>query len=384
MSGDGAHVIGLISDTHGLVRADVHTALAGVELILHAGDVGGDEVLDELELIAPVLAVYGNTDAPGDARLAESIERTIGGVRIHVSHGHELGSPTAEKLLERYAGRCDRVRSHASAAGRAGGWTTRREPGRGGPTPIQARAERGAADDRARSGAGRAGAARGLRPLSSCALVVESCVRADCGEASVGVATTSNARAHERTGVLPSIRRIDSLPMSAGSPSECPMRCVHLRYARDAITLAQRLDRGVARRARDLRRRRRAPRGREARGARSVVSRRAARRDRGASRAARHARRARSAHRVEDGARGMAGTEPRARARQRCAPRDRDEHRGARRRAASDEADRHAGDARRCRAGDGIGRRERVRAGASIPSSTSWWRRRCRSSRAAR
>ena len=103
MSDDGAHVIGLISDTHGLVRADVHTALAGVELILHAGDVGGDEVLDELALIAPVLAVYGNTDARGDARLAESIERTIGGVRIHVSHGHELGSPTVKKLLERYA-----------------------------------------------------------------------------------------------------------------------------------------------------------------------------------------------------------------------------------------------------------------------------------------
>jgi uncharacterized protein len=97
-----AHVIGLISDTHGLVRASVHRALSGVELILHAGDVGGDEILDELALIAPVLAVYGNTDAPGDPRLAESIERTIGGVRVHVSHGHELGSPTPAKLLERY------------------------------------------------------------------------------------------------------------------------------------------------------------------------------------------------------------------------------------------------------------------------------------------
>jgi putative phosphoesterase len=103
MSDEGALVIGLISDTHGLVRPAVHTALAGVELILHAGDVGGDEILDELELIAPVLAVYGNTDAPGDPRLAESIERTIGGVRIHVSHGHELGSPTPKTLLERYA-----------------------------------------------------------------------------------------------------------------------------------------------------------------------------------------------------------------------------------------------------------------------------------------
>jgi putative phosphoesterase len=74
-----------------------------VDLILHAGDVGGDEVLDELALIAPVIAVYGNTDAPDDPRLRASIERTIGGVSVHVSHGHELGSPTPAKLLERYA-----------------------------------------------------------------------------------------------------------------------------------------------------------------------------------------------------------------------------------------------------------------------------------------
>lgn len=95
-------MIGLISDTHGLLRPRVHEALAGVELILHAGDVGGDEVLDELSLIAPVLAVYGNTDAPGQPRLVESIERTIGGVSIHVSHGHEVGSPTPARLLARY------------------------------------------------------------------------------------------------------------------------------------------------------------------------------------------------------------------------------------------------------------------------------------------
>ena len=51
------HVIGIISDTHGLVRPDVHTALTGVELILHAGDVGGQDILMELGLIAPVRAV---------------------------------------------------------------------------------------------------------------------------------------------------------------------------------------------------------------------------------------------------------------------------------------------------------------------------------------
>ncbi|HEY2027277.1 MAG TPA: metallophosphoesterase family protein [Gemmatimonadaceae bacterium] len=95
-------LIGLISDTHGLVRPQVHRALAGVEIILHAGDVGGDEVLDELALIAPVLAVYGNTDTPGDPRLRDAIDRVFGGVSVHVSHGHELGSPTLVKLLERY------------------------------------------------------------------------------------------------------------------------------------------------------------------------------------------------------------------------------------------------------------------------------------------
>jgi uncharacterized protein len=96
------HVIGLIADTHGELRPDVHTALAGVELILHAGDVGGDAVLDELSLVAPVRAVYGNTDPPDDPRLTAAIVCTIGGVSIHVSHGHEVGGPTPARLLARY------------------------------------------------------------------------------------------------------------------------------------------------------------------------------------------------------------------------------------------------------------------------------------------
>jgi len=103
MTAPAVRTIGLISDTHGLVRPDVHTALAGVELILHAGDVGGDAILDELALIAPVRAVYGNTDVPGDPRLAAAIEMEIEGVRVHVSHGHEVGAPTPAKLLARYS-----------------------------------------------------------------------------------------------------------------------------------------------------------------------------------------------------------------------------------------------------------------------------------------
>jgi uncharacterized protein len=93
--------IGLISDTHGLLRADVHDALAGTSLILHAGDVGGEEILRELALIAPVQAVFGNTDPPDHPGLFTAIDRTIDGVSIHVSHGHEVGA-APDRLLERY------------------------------------------------------------------------------------------------------------------------------------------------------------------------------------------------------------------------------------------------------------------------------------------
>lgn len=58
----GTKLIGLISDTHGLVRPQAVEALAGVDMILHAGDVGNSEVLDALRDIAPVVAVRGNND----------------------------------------------------------------------------------------------------------------------------------------------------------------------------------------------------------------------------------------------------------------------------------------------------------------------------------
>jgi putative phosphoesterase len=55
-------VVGVISDTHGLVRPEALEALAGSELIIHAGDVGSPEVLEELGRLAPVVAVRGNND----------------------------------------------------------------------------------------------------------------------------------------------------------------------------------------------------------------------------------------------------------------------------------------------------------------------------------
>ena len=95
-------LLGLVSDTHGLVRPELFTALSGVDLILHAGDVGGRSILDELSAIAPVRAVFGNTDPPGEPGLKAFQQLDIEGVSIQVSHGHEVGSPTAEKLLARY------------------------------------------------------------------------------------------------------------------------------------------------------------------------------------------------------------------------------------------------------------------------------------------
>lgn len=55
-------MIGVISDTHGLVRPEVFEILKGSELIIHAGDIGGQEVIDALRTIAPVVAVRGNND----------------------------------------------------------------------------------------------------------------------------------------------------------------------------------------------------------------------------------------------------------------------------------------------------------------------------------
>lgn len=80
-------LVGVISDTHGLLRPQAIKALKEVSLIIHAGDVGTPAVLDSLESIAPVVAVRGNTDRDGWAcrlPLTEVVE--IGGVSLYVLH----------------------------------------------------------------------------------------------------------------------------------------------------------------------------------------------------------------------------------------------------------------------------------------------------------
>lgn len=79
--------VGLIADTHGLLRPAVLAALDGVQHILHAGDVGGSAVLAGLREIAPVSAVRGNNDNdPWGRRLPACETVELSGVRVHVLH----------------------------------------------------------------------------------------------------------------------------------------------------------------------------------------------------------------------------------------------------------------------------------------------------------
>lgn len=89
---DGHHpyTIGVISDTHGLLRPEVVTSFEGVDLILHAGDVGDPEVIDSLESIAPLVVVRGNMDYGTWAeRLPVSKSIAIGKTRLFVIHDIE-------------------------------------------------------------------------------------------------------------------------------------------------------------------------------------------------------------------------------------------------------------------------------------------------------
>jgi putative phosphoesterase len=85
-------ILGLISDTHGLLRPEAVRALEGCELIVHAGDVGKPEILDELQAIAPVVAVRGNIDkGEWASRLPLTAVVEAKSARIYVIHDvHDL------------------------------------------------------------------------------------------------------------------------------------------------------------------------------------------------------------------------------------------------------------------------------------------------------
>jgi len=91
--------IGVISDTHGLLRPEAEQQLAGVDRIIHAGDIGRLEIIDRLGLIAPVTAIRGNVDKAPWAKVFRDTETLrLGGRAIHVLHDlHDLQCDPASR-----------------------------------------------------------------------------------------------------------------------------------------------------------------------------------------------------------------------------------------------------------------------------------------------
>jgi putative phosphoesterase len=80
-------IIGVISDTHGLLRPEALAALRGSEHIIHAGDIGAPEIIPELEKIAPVTAIRGNVDRePWASKFPETQVAEIGGLHLYIIH----------------------------------------------------------------------------------------------------------------------------------------------------------------------------------------------------------------------------------------------------------------------------------------------------------
>jgi len=93
--------LGVISDTHGMLRPQVFEAFREVDHILHGGDIGAWDLIVELQALAPVTAVYGNTDSFDiRSRVPQVAELELDGFRIVVTHGDQFGSPTPTKLHE--------------------------------------------------------------------------------------------------------------------------------------------------------------------------------------------------------------------------------------------------------------------------------------------
>ena len=91
--------LGVISDTHGLLRPEAVRALVGADLIVHAGDVGGPEVLDGLRALAPVVAVRGNNDEDDwAAAMREREHIRLGGITLLVIHDLKELEPDAAAI----------------------------------------------------------------------------------------------------------------------------------------------------------------------------------------------------------------------------------------------------------------------------------------------
>lgn len=125
--------VGVISDTHGQLRPEVFDVFRDVDHLFHAGDVGDPEILADLEALAPVHAVHGNMDRwDVRERARATVERTLGGVRIAMTHGHRTQAYDA--LPQRFPEARVIVYGHThEPAGRWVGSTLLLNPGSAGP-----------------------------------------------------------------------------------------------------------------------------------------------------------------------------------------------------------------------------------------------------------
>ena len=155
--------LGVISDTHGLLRPEVFDVFSGVDHILHAGDVGPAALLAELEAIAPVTAVYGNTDGRElRDRLPQVAAIELDGFNIVVTHGDQFGSPTPEQLHDAFPDAEILIfgHTHRPLLTLVDVVVTVDEPGRGGCAAVQSASLGGNSGAGARdTAAGEAGAA---------------------------------------------------------------------------------------------------------------------------------------------------------------------------------------------------------------------------------
>lgn len=103
---DTPYRIGVISDTHGFLSPQVFEIFAGVDLILHSGDVENDDILAELETIAPVQAVGGNVDYPPNPKMRPDERVVVTPIgKIAMTHGHLENAPTTdrEQMVKHFA-----------------------------------------------------------------------------------------------------------------------------------------------------------------------------------------------------------------------------------------------------------------------------------------
>jgi len=95
--------LGIISDTHNVLRPEVLEVFSQVDHILHGGDVGDADILIQLEALAPVTAVFGNTDGfDMRSKLPKVAQFQLDGFDVVVTHGDQLGHPTPALLHEAF------------------------------------------------------------------------------------------------------------------------------------------------------------------------------------------------------------------------------------------------------------------------------------------